>query len=140
MHIQRNRIFYRYVFLNKIIIILSIVITYQWGITNMIIGQFIAITASYIFNTYFSGKSLRYNFFQQIYDIFPYLFLSIIMGVGIYQLKYIFSNGSFMLLFIQIISGIIFYGLLCHIFKMSSFVELYQIIKSKFLSSSITNL
>lgn len=66
-------------------------------------------------------KSIGYNFNEWINDIFPSLILSVLMAILVYSISLI-EMSVFLLLFIQLLTGVIFYLLFSYIFKLKSFV------------------
>ena len=75
----------------------------------MITGQIFVSIIVFFINTYYSGKLINYNAWQQIKDIFPILMISFVMMAGVYfivntvgqdYLKLIigFVSGSFLFL------------------------------------------
>tara|TARA_Y100001958_G_scaffold97167_1_gene66970 strand:- start:11927 stop:13375 length:1449 start_codon:yes stop_codon:yes gene_type:complete len=115
----------------KVLIVIAILLTYQSGIKTMIIGQVVVYSLSYLLNIYFTSKFISYNFFEQIIDIFPSFILAVIMAYCIHLFTFIQINNQFLLLIIQVTAAIILYISLCIIFKISSFFELYNIVKNK---------
>ena len=129
----RSDLLLRLEVLKKILIAAAIFITYRWGIIALIYGQIATILIAYYLNSYYSGKMLDYPITEQIRDILPSLGLACAMGGGIYMLCYIPIPSQTVLLFLQIISGIAIYILLCHIFRLSSFKEIIELVKPRLL-------
>ena len=119
----------------KALIIIAILFTYQSGIKIMIIGQFVVYLLSYFLNLHYISKLIGYHKFEQIKDIFPNFILAGIMAYGIHLFTFFQIDNQFILLLIQVISAIIFYILLCFVFKVPSFFELLNIMKLKIQKS-----
>lgn len=115
----------------KVLIVIAILLTYQSGIKTMIVGQVVVYSLSYLLNIYFTSKFIGYNYFEQITDIIPSFILAVVMAYCIHLFTFIQIDSHFLLLIIQVTAAIILYILLCIIFKVSSFFELYNIVKSK---------
>jgi O-antigen/teichoic acid export membrane protein len=130
----RSDLFFRLEILKKIVTVITIAVTYRWGIIAMIYGQIAASCLCYFLNAYYTGKMLDYPITEQIQDLIPSLALAGIMGLGVYALKYILVTNQLALLSIQIVTGIMLYAVLCYIFQISSFVEVIEMIKSKLLN------
>lgn len=127
----RSDLFLKVDFINKAIIIVTIFISYRFGIITMIIGQIInSIIAFYLFSFY-NGKLLNYSFFLQIKDIFPTLLISLTMGVLVFLLKFLNIENQLLLLIIQICSGVTIYILLCYFAKLESFMFILNMISNK---------
>ena len=130
----RSDLFFRLEILKKILVVIAISVTYRWGITAMIYGQIVTSCFAYLLNSYYTGKMLNYPITEQIKDLIPSLALASIMGGGIYALKYTPIVNQSALLLVQIMTGIVLYSVLCYIFRIPSFMELFEMVKSKFLN------
>ena len=135
----RSDLFFRLEILKKILVIIAIAVTYRLGITAMIYGQIATSFLAYFLNAHYTGKMLDYPITEQIQDLMPSLALSIIMGGGVYALHYVSIINQSALLFTQIMTGIVLYSLLCYLFKISSFMEVIEMVKSKLLNLRYSN-
>ncbi len=97
----------------------------------MICGQIATSCLAYFLNAYYTGKMLDYPITEQIQDLIPSLALAGIMGLGVYALKYAHIANQLALLSAQIMTGIVLYVGICYIFRISSFMEIIEMIKSK---------
>jgi len=130
----RSDLFFRLEILKKILIVIAIAVTYRWGITAMIYGQIATSCFSYILNSYYTGKMLDYPITEQIQDLIPSLTLASIMGGGVYAFHYAPIVNQSALLLVQIMTGGVLYAVLCYIFRISSFMEVIEMVKSKLLN------
>ena len=130
----RSDLFLRLEVLKKILVVIAISVTYRWGIIAMIYGQIATSCLAYFLNAYYTGKMLDYPITEQIQDLMPSLALAGIMGLGVYALKYIPITNQLALLSAQIMTGIVLYAVLCYIFRISSFMEVIEMIKLKLLN------
>ena len=64
----------------KIINVLTLFLTYRFGIHAILFGQVATSVINYIPNSYFSGKLLDYGVFEQIKDFLPVLIISVVCG------------------------------------------------------------
>jgi hypothetical protein len=119
--------------------LIAIAITYRWGITAMIYGQIATSCFAYVLNSHYTGKMLNYPTIEQIRDLIPSLALASIMGGGIYAFHYAPIVNQSALLLLQIMTGIVLYTVLCYIFRISSFMEVVEIVKSKLLDLRYAN-
>jgi len=127
----RSDLFFRLEIVKKIIVVIAIAVTYRWGIIAMIYGQIATSCIAYLLNSYYTGKMLDYPITEQIRDLIPSLALSSIMGLGVYALNYIPITSQVVLMSLQIITGIGIYSSISFVFRISSFMELIEMIKSK---------
>ena len=130
----RSDLFFRLEILKKILIVIAISVTYRWGIIAMIYGQIVTSCFGYFLNAYYTGKMLDYPITEQIQDLIPSLALTGIMGLGVYALKYAHIANQLALLSAQIMTGIVLYAVLCYIFRISSFMDVIEMVKSKLLN------
>jgi O-antigen/teichoic acid export membrane protein len=135
----RSDLFFRLEILKKILIVIAISVTYRWGIIAMIYGQIVTSCLGYFLNTYYTGKMLDYPITEQIQDLIPSLALAGIMGLGVYALKYAHIANQLALLSAQIMTGIVLYAVLCYIFRISSFMDVIEMVKSKLLNLRYAN-
>ena len=135
----RSDLFFRLEILKKILMVIAIAVTYRWGIIAMIYGQIATSCFAYLLNSYYTGKMLDYPITEQIQDLIPSLALSGIMGLGVYALKYIPIANQLALLSAQIMTGIVIYAGICYIFRISSFIEVTGMVKSKLLNFRYAN-
>jgi O-antigen/teichoic acid export membrane protein len=130
----RSDLFFRLEILKKILVVIAIAVTYHWGIIALIYGQIATSCFAYLLNSYYTGKMLDYPIAEQIQDLMPSLALAGIMGLGVYALTYTPIVNQLALLLAQIMTGILLYTALGYVFRMSSFMEIIEIIKTKLLN------
>ena len=82
---------------------------------------------------------MDYPIAEQIQDLMPSLVLLGVMGLGVYALKYAHIANQSALLLVQIMTGIVLYAVLCYIFRISSFMEVIEMVKSKLLNLRYAN-
>lgn len=131
----RSDLFLKLEIIKKTLTVASIVITYRFGILAMISGQVIVSFVSYYLNAFYNRELIDYPITEQIHDIYPYFFISILMAIAVYLVTYISFNNQLALLSIQIIAGAIVYATLCHFFRLSAYIDLTNIIIGRFLHS-----
>ncbi|MBE6151816.1 MAG: lipopolysaccharide biosynthesis protein [Firmicutes bacterium] len=126
----RSDIYLKLEILKKICALLILLITIPFGIYAMVFGQIIISLISSFINSYPNKKLLNYGFIEQMKDILPIAIVSIVMGIIVYLISYL-NLGSLTILCIQCIIGVLVYIALSSIFKLSGFVYLRGILKSK---------
>ena len=135
----RSDLFFRLELLKRILVVIAIIITYRWGIIAMIYGQIAISSFSYYLNSYYTGKMLDYPLTEQIKDFIPSLALVGTMGLGVFALKYIIIGNQLTLLVAQISTGIVLYIGICYLFRVSIFMEVIKMIKSKLRNFSFAS-
>lgn len=128
--IGRSDIFLKLEITKKIIGVSIIIITSRYSPYIMASGTvFSGIISSFI-NSYPNKKLLNYSYMEQMKDIIPSLFISMIMGILVYLIQLLKYNDILTIL-LQIIFGGIIYIILSHIFKNESFLYLLNIVKNR---------
>lgn len=96
--------------IKKVIIVLSIVSLFSFGIYGLIWSSFITSVLALIINTLYSSRFINYSFKNQIYDMIPVLLISIIMGGLMYViLNQIKEFNLILQIAIPVIIGNVFY-------------------------------
>lgn len=128
----RSDLFLRLEIVKKILIVIAIAITYRWGIKALIYGQIAQSLIAYYLNTYYTGKILRYSFWEQVADVIPYLGAAVIMGAGVYVIRLVPIESRLMLLVCQVVTGALLYTTLCYGFRLGAFTEILSTAKPYF--------
>lgn len=92
----------------------------------MLIGSVFTGFIAYYLNAYYSGPFLNYSIKEQVLDVIPSLFKSLIMAVMVYLVS-LLNLSSFILLPVQLIVGALIMFLLCEVSKPEEYLELKQI-------------
>lgn len=99
------------------------------GIYWMLIGSVFVNILSYYLNAYYSKTLLNYSIKEQVVDVLPSFLISLIMALIVYTLSFI-PISMYIILPIQIVSGIFIEFLLCERIKSDEYVELKSIVIS----------
>jgi teichuronic acid exporter len=126
----RSDLYLKIDIINKFLILVSVVITYRFGITVMLYGQIVNYFIAYFLSTHYTEVLLNYSFFMQIKDMLPTITVTFLMGIFVYILKFFPFSSQLMLLIAQITTGIFIYASLCYLFKLPQFFEAIKIIKT----------
>ena len=129
----RSDLFLKLEIIKRIIIILTLVISIQFGVIGVIWGQIINSVIFLFINSYYSGKLINYSLFQQIKDISLYIFMAVIMGAVVYGMNNYFFDKSivFVKILIPGLTGMIFYFGLLWVFNVEAVKNIKNLMKSK---------
>jgi len=122
----RSDLFLRLELIKKALIVANIAITWQWGISAMIYGMIVTSIISYYLNSYYNGMLISYPIKEQVFDLFPYLMVSVLMGTVVFATGSLQFPNHWSLLLAQITTGIVAYVLLCRVFRLKAFMEIWQ--------------
>jgi O-antigen/teichoic acid export membrane protein len=122
----RSDLFLRLEIIKKSLIVVNIAITWRWGISAMIYGMIVISSISYYLNSYYNGILISYPIKEQMLDLFPYLIMASLMGAAVYTAGLLPFAHHWTLLSVQITTGIVAYVLLCRVFRLHAFMELWD--------------
>lgn len=127
----RSDLFLRLEILKKILTVISIAITYRWGIMAMITGHICIVSVpAYYLNSYYTGRFIGYPLKEQILDLFPYLGITVVMGIGVYCLQLLPFPNNWSLLVSQVLAGIIIYTGSAWAFGIAAFSEIVDVLRN----------
>ena len=128
----RSDLFLKLEIIKKIFIAIMILSTIRFGILGLIWGQLLSSILAFFINTYYSGKFLNYNAWQQMHDILPIVGLAFIAGVFVWTISYeLKPYPDIFKLLIGGLAGLVIYAGFALIFKIESFQEIKKIILRK---------
>jgi hypothetical protein len=129
----RSDLFLKLEILKKVIIILAIGFSFKFVIYGLLYSGIMISIVAFFINTYYSGKFINYNSWNQITDILPIILIAAIVGIIVFycdsRLFYEFSD--LIRLFLGVFMGLPFYLLLVKIFRIKALPELIQIIRKQ---------
>ena len=126
----RSDLFLKLEIVKKVMVVLVILISFQYGIFGLLYGSVISSIIAFFINTHYSGKFLNYSAWEQAKDLLPIILVSVLAGGVVLFLDSILQNYYFIdfsrLAFGGVL-GIVFYTATAYIFKLNSLFELITI-------------
>jgi O-antigen/teichoic acid export membrane protein len=111
----------------KTIMVINIIITWQWGITAIILGHIIAVFTAYLMSSIYVSKLIGYSIWQQWKDISAYLALAGIMFLLVVFVPKVVP-APLLSLTIMTVVGLFFYIFMATIFKLDEISEIKKLI------------
>jgi O-antigen/teichoic acid export membrane protein len=130
----RSDLFLKLEIIKKILVVIVILISFQFGIYGLLFGSVTTSILCFFINAYFSGKFINYTAWQQTKDLLPIIVLSAVIGLIIYYFDGLLlpiSENDFVRLLTGGFMGIILFASAAFLIKMDSLFELITIIKRK---------
>tara|TARA_B110000240_G_scaffold84320_1_gene95983 strand:- start:6923 stop:8362 length:1440 start_codon:yes stop_codon:yes gene_type:complete len=130
----RSDLFLKLEVLKKIIVVVVILVSFQFGIYGLLYGSVLTSVIGFFINTHYSGKFLNYPAWEQTRDLLPIIGLGVLTGAVVYFLHINFTQAipnDFFRLVIGGSSGVVLYAAVAYLFKMNSLTELIHIIQRK---------
>ncbi len=106
----------------RVLIVFSVFICFQYGITGLLTGYAAANLISTVFTFYLLKQEIAYYYKQQIKDIAPSILLGSIIALSA-SILMPFIQNLYLLFTAQILTGGILYIALLHLFFRESFIE-----------------
>lgn len=125
----RSELFLKIQIIKKFFSAIPLVLGVFVGIYYMLFGSVIVGFIAYYINAYYSKPLLDYSIKEQIIDIAPSFVISLSMAILVY-LESLLSFQAYILLCIQIPTGIVVEILLCEVFKLKEYIEIKKIVLS----------
>ena len=129
----RSDLFLKLEIIKKVLIVINIAITVRWGIPAMIYGMIVMSIICYYLNSYYTGVLINYKIWEQLFDLFPYLIMAVLMGTAIFGTGLLSFRSYWSMLLVQITTGAVIYVSLCWLFRLTAFMEIWQTAWSKML-------
>lgn len=104
----RSDLFLKIEIMKKIISLVIILFALRLGPIYLAIGSVVCSLLNQLINSWPNRRLLDYSYLEQIYDIAPYMLLSIFMASVVYCVSFI-NLPDFITLIIQILLGIVIY-------------------------------
>lgn len=126
----KSNVIFNLEILKKVLIILSIIFSFSWGIIGLVCGQTIYLWIVLLINLYYGGRQIKYSLNEQIRDIYPYFVITFIAAfVSLILTGFINSMLCALILKFILFGGI--YFLFIVTLKFPQFFVLQSLIKSK---------
>lgn len=122
----RSDLFLRLEIIKKVLIVINILVTWQWGISAMIWGMIVFSGICYFLNSYYTGALIGYPIGEQIKDLSPYLTMAMLMGAGLAALGMAPFPSYGTAFLAQFVVGIVIYVFLCRISRLEGFMEIWK--------------
>ncbi len=116
--------------IKKVFILIVILISIQWGIYGLLIGQIPLSLMGFIVNGWYSKKLINYSSGQQLRDIMPTILLTLVIATLVWLIDYFYLHhySDLIRLIIGGFIGVFIYGLFTYLFKFEALQEIKKII------------
>ena len=133
----RSDLFLRLEIIKKILIVVSILITWRWGISAMIYGMIATSVVSCYLNSYYTRILIDYSPGEQLKDLFPYLAAAVVMGATAFAVGLLRFPNNLLMLSAQVVTGTGIYLGLCWAFRLAAFDEIRQEVSNRISFSRV---
>lgn len=128
----RSDLILRLEIVKKAVLTLVLVISFQFGMYGLLVGQVIFSIVALGINSYVSGKFINYYIWEQLLDIFSIVLLTLTMGVFIYLVNHAMEQyRDIIRLTVGGLSGIAFFIIFARLFKFESGKIIIEMLSSR---------
>jgi len=129
----RSDLFFKLEVVKKLLLIIVILIAFQFGIYGLLYGGVLFSLLAFLINTHYSGKFINYTAWQQTRDLLPSILLALGTGTIVYGIDHVFTRNShdFIRILVGGVAGLLTFSLLAFVFKLAALQELKLIIQRK---------
>lgn len=126
----RSDLFLRLEIIKKIFltILIGLTLFLNLGIIGLIWTAIISSFGSFFINTYYSARLIGYSTKNQVKDLFPFFFISMMMGIVVYLVGYLLPNIHLFELVAQVCIGIALYILISKVLRIQELNTIYELI------------
>ncbi|MDD3415816.1 MAG: lipopolysaccharide biosynthesis protein [Lachnospiraceae bacterium] len=124
----RSDLFLKLEIIKKIVGLIALAITVPISVMAMGYSLFFTSVASQIINSWPNKKLLNYGYLEQLKDIFPGILLAVMMGGCVYPMQWL-HIPDIGILCLQIVCGSVIYVGGSILFKLESFIYLWNMVK-----------
>lgn len=125
----RSDIFLKLEIIKKIVGMSFLLSTMWFGVMAMAYSLLVSCVLSQIINSWPNKRLLGYGYLEQLRDLIPGVILAVIMGICVYFIGYI-NLPNIIVLIIQVIVGATIYIVMSIVFKLESFLYLWNMVKT----------
>jgi O-antigen/teichoic acid export membrane protein len=132
MALGRSDLFLRLEILKKIVLAISVGITFRYGVKGLLIGDIGVSAISCWLNSHYSVRLFGYTWREQFLDLLPYLGISAFMGVCVWLAGALPPwGGNLGRLAAEVAGGVIVYCLGCRFCRLSAFSEACEVVSDR---------
>ena len=126
LRLWEDPIFISLEIIKKVLLVVNIIVTWQWGISAIIWGMIAFSIICYYLNSYYTGALISYPTGEQLRDLYAYLIMAVLMGIGTAAVGSLAFPNEWSALLTQMMIGLILYVTLCRLFRLTVFMELWK--------------
>ena len=129
----KSGIYLKLEIIKKLLLTIALICSFNFGVMAIAFTAIIINFISMIISFVLIKNLLKYGIWQQIIDILPQTVVSLVMGAAVFGVGLVISN-PLLCLSAQVCCGCLIYITLSHVFKLSIYKYIINIIKDKLKS------
>lgn len=127
----RSDLFLKLEVVKKIIIVITIAFTLNFGIIALLYGEVFTSLMAFIVNTHYTGKFLKYSAWEQAYDVLPAILLASLTGAIVFLFDYylLYNQIDLLRLIIGSSLGLLLYVFTTYLLKWRSLKDILKMLQ-----------
>ena len=132
MALGRSDLFLRLEVIKKVVLVISVAITFRYGVKGLLIGDIAVSTIACWLNSHYSVRLIAYSWKEQVLDLLPYLGISAFMGACVWLAGALPPWGGYAgRLAVEVGAGVIVYCLGCRFCRLTAFSDACEEVGSR---------
>jgi len=127
----RSDLFLRLEIIKKILVVVTILVTFRWGVLVMLWGQVVSGILAYALNSYYTKKFIGYSIGEQMRDLYPYLLAAGVMAIPVYWINVPIPAAHPVQLMFKGMLGASLYFLICRVLRLSALDEILRMARRR---------
>lgn len=133
--IGKSKVFFIWTIIKRTLtIVLCVVGVFVGGMYGLLWGCVVGAWSVYFINAYLVSRHVGYDFHKQLFDILPFIFISVVIGVGVYLLGSLLPWNMYIVAVIEVTLCVSLYWAVAKIFKIEAYSYLLDLIKKSIAS------
>jgi len=133
----RSDLFFKLEVMKKALTIISILVTYRYGVCGLLWGQVVGSYVCLLINAHYVQRLLGYGLVAQLAGVRKILLASLGMGLCVWLARGLPFELAVVRLTVQSVAGIAVFGLLEYLLREPVFIEYSTALKSRVLNLSV---
>lgn len=132
----RSDLFLYLELMKKAIVVVVLLVSVQFGVLGILVGQLVSSILCYLPNSYYSVQLIGYSVAEQLADFLPGMLLAGLIGAGIYAATLLWDTGPLLILILSGGSGVVLYCLGAGLLKLQAWDSILTYTVHRFGKSS----
>lgn len=126
--LSRSDLYLRLELIKKGLSVVNILITFRWGIIGLLVGEIVACVISYVIQAIYVGRHVAYSLLAQVKDFLPAVLVSAAMALMVQLAHRVPTPSLALALIFQVVVGCVAFFTLSWRFRVSVYLELFQMV------------
>jgi len=132
----RSDLFFRVGVIKRVVQVITLLITFRWGVLAMVWGQVANSVLAFFINSYYTKRFIGYSIPSQLRDLFPYCAAASVMGLIVHLANLPLAPGNIVQIAFKVLLGMVVYLALSRSLRLPALTEITGFFRSRFAVSA----